>query len=205
MPQDPVFSNGNAHTGNLPFTGHPTGRRGVAERYVSWDLAAGTAVTNTTTEGQTTKATLFANTIKAGTIVKFSGIVHVTAQNSTDTIVVRVRLGTAALPASNTALGATTAVDAEVDDQVFIDGWILFRDDPSATANAVWGLTMNNCDATGQATRSFFGGQCVTFDTTVDLNLQLSVTWSVADPGNSARSEALIVSHIERYALDPVE
>jgi hypothetical protein len=150
--------------------------------------AAGTALSNSTTETSLAQKVFSADELQIGKIYHFEAGVRVTAQNSTDTFAIGVRFGTNATPASNTACGATTAVDAAVGDIAVVRGSIHVH---SAT-RAVMLLTMSDVDAEGtMAVEQYM--EILTIATGTPYYLDITGTWSVANAGNSAQAEAFSV------------
>lgn len=72
--------------------------------------SGGTAVTNTVTETASRTYTIPASTMTAGKVIKVKWGARITAQNSTDTFTLRIRLG----GVSGTVLAKSTAVDGVV-------------------------------------------------------------------------------------------
>jgi hypothetical protein len=155
---------------------------------VASSAAASSAVTNTTTETNfDTTATIAANSLAAGSVlrIKWQGIA--TATNATDTLTIRVKVG-------STAVLATAAVDV-ADDDIF-GGYfdVVIRtvgtggtmvgngiyQDPDAAATA---LKMKNLASTA-------------VDTTAAITVAISAEWSVASASNSCRLDLFSVDLI---------
>lgn len=138
--------------------------------------AAGTAVTNTTTETAVASYTIKGGTLAAGKSIKFSAVCQTTASNSTDTLLYKVYLG-------STAIATLTAVDQANNDIATFDGELTSYALSSSTT-VVSKVIANDSDATGQAARCF-GAPTTGVDTTADIVLSINATWSVANAGNS--------------------
>lgn len=156
-----------------------------APKLISRLTAAGTAVTNTTTETTTTSYSFPANFFTDGKVITFEAVVRSTATNATDTLVVKALFG-------GTAFVTTTAVDQANDDICVIRGSITVRDaDSSGTA---WCMAQaGEADATGTITAKGFAASIGSLNFTAALTLAISLTWSVANAGNSAQAEVLNV------------
>lgn len=160
-------------------------------RLVQMSTAAGTALTNSTTETSLARKAFVANELSAGKIYEFEALIRVTAQNSTDTLAVGVRFGTSSTPGSNTAVGATTAVDAAVSDLAVVRGRIHVH----STTRAVVILTMSDADAEGTMALENYG-EILTLAAGTAYNLDVTGTWSVASASNSVQCESFSVTEL---------
>lgn len=157
------------------------------------ETGAGTEVENTTTEGSLWKRTFAADSLKVGTVHSFRGAVVVADNNSTDTVTLRVRFGTnATLPASNTACGTSSAIDAVDSDFATIDGVIEVQ---SATRAVCYGRIAAPDAANVEAAYPFH--TVLTIAAGTAYYLDLSATWSVAHADNEVASSA---AHSIEYA-----
>lgn len=157
-------------------------------RLVQVASGAGTELANSTTETSLARKTFAANELSAGKVFRFGAAVRVTDQNSTDTLTPRVRFGSAAAPASNTACAAGAAVDVADNDVGIVDGILEVQ---SATRAVIYG-TISDVDAEGSKLQaSFFEILTLAADTVYYLDI--TGTWSVAHADNKAQAEAFHV------------
>jgi hypothetical protein len=154
-------------------------------------VAAGTSVENSTTETAASRGIIPANTLVAGSTIRLSAAGIVEDNNSTDTLTIRVRLGTSATPASNEQLLASAAVDAADSDIYIVSGLIQVRT-AGATGTAVALFSYQDPDASGTAPKMQYKAS-FTLNTTVANNLDLTATWSVAHGDNEMNSEMFVV------------
>ena len=153
--------------------------------------AAGTAVSNTTTETSLASWSVAANELQPNKLYRVSGAIRSTATNSTDTLVVTIRWGTSATMSSNTSVFATTAVD-QVNDDVAVFAFDLHVQSP--TRVVVSGM-ISDADAEGsKLVGSVY--QILTTAKDVAYRLDITATWSVANAGNSCQAEAFTVVEI---------
>jgi hypothetical protein len=154
-------------------------------------VAAGTSVENSTTETAASRGIIPANTLVAGSTIRLSAAGIVEDNNSTDTLTIRVRLGTSATPASNEQLLASAAVDAADSDIYIVSGLVQVRT-AGATGTAVALFSYQDPDAAGTAPKMQYKAS-FTLNTTVANNLDLTATWSVAHGDNEMNSEMFVV------------
>lgn len=150
--------------------------------------AAGTALTNSTTETSLARKAFSADELLPGKVYRFAGAVRATATNSTDTLALGVRFGTSDTPGSNTACAASAAVDVVNDDVGMVDGILEVQ---SATRAVIYG-TLSDVDAEGSKLQATFF-QVLTIAAGTAYNLDLTGTWSVASASNSCQAEAFHV------------
>lgn len=145
--------------------------------------AAGTAVTATNSETTSASFSIPANTIKAGTVirVRYQGIA--TATNSTDTLTVKLKLG-------STNLISTAAVDVANNDTFTGMFELVGRAAPAASA-AVVGVGLYN-DPAGTSIKPASLAS-TNFATNGALTLAVTLTWSSNNAGNSGRVDVLNV------------
>lgn len=152
--------------------------------------AAGSAVTNTVTETVAASFTVPANTIKAGTLMRVSYQGIATATNGTDTLRVRLRFGGTTL--TGTVLLDHTAIDVANDS--FFSGYfdLIGRAAPGAAA-AIVGMGMRGGPGTTSAASNMVNAMLATtnFATNAALLVEVTLQWSVANAGNSARVDCL--------------
>lgn len=138
--------------------------------------AAGTAVTNTTTETAVASYTIEGGTLAAGKSIKFSAVCRATATNDTDTLLYKVYIG-------STAIATLTAVDQANNDIALFDGELTSYA-LAASTTVVSKVIANDSDATGQAARCF-AAVTSSVDTTADIVLSIKATWSAASASDS--------------------
>lgn len=152
-------------------------------RLVSRLTSAGTAVSNTTTDTVSASYSFPANYFVNGKVISFVAVVRTTAQNSTDTLLVKANFG-------GTAFVTTAAVDQAVSDVAVIRGSITVRDADSSGTAWCEGMAAEP-DATGTITAKAFAAAIASLDFTAALTLSISLTWSAASSGDSAQAEVL--------------
>lgn len=158
----------------------------------SCQVAAGTALTNTTDETALSTFTIPANTLVAGSTIRVRAAGIATATNSTDTLTVQLKLDTSATAiGSAESIVTTGATDVANNDIYEIDACIVVRTaGSSGTAVAVG--TFVPMDAPATSRQSVLKAS-FTIDTTSANVLQITGDWSVANTGNSCRSDIFVV------------
>lgn len=146
---------------------------------VAAQVAAGTAVTDTTTETIVATATFEANSLKDGDVIDFFHQTIATATNSTDTLTLKAYLNAV-------ELCTTGAVDVADDDIGVITGQLVIRG-TGASAKFV-GAGAQALDAAGITMKAWAKAEAA-IDTTAAATLTVKATWSVASASNSCRSE----------------
>lgn len=167
-------------------------------RNLSTLTAAGTALSNTTTETALAGAlfSIPANTLRSGVSYHIRALVRATSTNSTDTLQVRARGHTASTLAGGTAAAASGAVDATDNDIVFADLRLTPRSAAGSTAGtvAVDGI-MTTVGAEGTTTsRGVF--EILTVDYTAAYYFGLTGAWSAASASDSAQVETFAVDEV---------
>ena len=152
--------------------------------------AAGTALTNSTAETVLGSLVMPAYTLTAGKTLRARVSVRTTAQNSTDTLTVRLRLGPTTL--TGTALFTSAAVDQVVEDTCVIDVDIAVRSISTVTGTIVVAGMASPPDATSTAMVSVVPAP-FTVDVSVVQRLEVTGAWSVASASNSCQLEMLTV------------
>jgi hypothetical protein len=153
------------------------------------NTAASTAITNSNTEALfSTKYTLPANSLVAGSTirVRYQGIA--TATHSTDTLTIKVYIGGLA----GTALISGSAVDV-ADNNVFSGTFDIVVRDIGATGHIVGTGFFKDPAAAGSGTVKDAILASTAIDTTAAQDIGISATWSVTDVGNSCRLDVLTV------------
>ena len=155
---------------------------------IQFSSAQGSEVENTTTEGSLARKIFAANELQPGQVYSFVCGVEVVDNNSTDTLVVGVRFGSAAAPASNTACAATAAIDVADADQAVVHGTLVVQ---SAT-RAVMTVLASGADAKG--TVAVYAHKTVlTIAADTAYNLDVTALWSVAHADNEVAADAFAI------------
>jgi hypothetical protein len=158
-------------------------------RILACDTAAGTALSNTTTETTVASYAFKARELQDGSVISFTFAARATATNATDTLLFKVYLG-------STAIYTCTAVDVANNDVSLITGKIVIRDaDSSGTAVCV--ARGSDCDATGTLNPQDEVTLVSSVDFTAALTLAVKGTWSVASASNSCQSEMWLVEQLQ--------
>jgi hypothetical protein len=150
---------------------------------LSVTTAAGTPVSNTTAETSLGSYTFPANFWQVGKGVKFSGFVRTTASDSTDTLLVKVKIG-------STTLITTAAVDQVNGDVCSFSGVLVCRSAPSASAVIVGNGFYGPPDVSGTAALGW-AAIASSLNTGAALAFDVTATWSVAAAANSCQLESL--------------
>lgn len=185
-----IAANGRITTTDGVLNGTP---RVVGGRAYS-NTASGTSLTNSTTETVLGSYTLPANTLKAGSVLRVRALARVTANNSTTTLTVRLRIGPTTL--TGTALIATTATDTSVNDVVVLDYTLLALAAPGASVACRGCGYFSEPGAAGGAFKTAVlgtGGVGANLATNGALKLEVTGQWSAAD-ANACQLEILTVS-----------
>ena len=172
------------------------GRGAGAKMYVGGQAAtktaASAALTNTTDETALDSLAIPANSLVAGSTIRVRSMGIATATNSTDTLKVYLSLGpTSTALASREEVLATSAIDATNNDIFYIDALIQVRTIGSS-GTAVAMIEFQDPDAATTATKRSLKAS-FTLNTTVEQTLAVSGEWSVANAGNSCRSDVFVV------------
>jgi len=162
----------------LPKYGDVSGLIGV-------NVAASTAVTNTTDETAFDKTvTVESDTLDVGRVLKIRVQGIATATNSTDTLNVKLYLG-------STEIAATGAVDVANNDIFTIDAHVVCRTSGSSGTYVVTGDM--SIGASGTVTRKALYKASTSVDTTADITVSVKATWSAASASDSCRLDVLMV------------
>lgn len=160
-------------------------------------LAASTAVTTTTSETVFDKfPTIAANTLVAGSVVRFRYQGIATATNSTDTLTIKAYLATDTTAGAvvGTALLVGTATDVANNNIFSGEVTITIRTAGASGTLVAVGSHTDVPAASGTATQ----GICeITASTTVNTTVAqypcVSATWSTNNAGNSCRLDVMVV------------
>lgn len=159
----------------------------VTNNLLANKVAASTAISNTvSTEQDFDKTyTIPANSLKAGDLLRIRGHVVVSAQASTDTLTVKVYIG-------STAVVTTAAVDAAVGDIVFFDILVVIRTIGASGTMVASFLQANGVPGTVTAKPGFLAS--TTIDTTAAKVVKVSATWSATSATNTCALQSFTVS-----------
>jgi predicted RecA/RadA family phage recombinase len=149
-------------------------------------VAASTAVTNTTSETAFDQSyTFVANALKAGQRINIRAQVIATATNSTDTLTVKLKIG-------STVIVATAAVDVANSDIAYIDADVTIRTD--GASGTIVAAGHQALGTPGTVTAKPFNLASTAIDTTATQAITVTATWSVASASNSCRLDQLIIT-----------
>jgi len=155
-------------------------------------IAAGTALTNSTT--QTVLASTELPAYSLGSAPKHyhvHGVVIATATNSTDTLDVKVRIGSTTL--TGTVVGDSGAVDVADNDKVIIDLDVDVRAVSAAgSVDVIVSGVVSAPGAEGTATARV-AYEPLTLTASTAYKIEVTGTWSVASASNSCRADELTV------------
>mgnify|MGYP003393190716 CR=1 FL=1 len=148
-------------------------------------VAASAAISNLTAETAFDKTySIESNSLKAGDVIRILAQGTATATNSTDTLDFQLRLGTA-------DIFATGAVDVADGDIFYIQADIVIRTIGASGTFVGAGITANGVPGTVTGRPRFKASTAL--DTTADISVNCSATWSVASASNSCRLDILNV------------
>lgn len=150
-------------------------------RLIASLILAGTALTNSVAETSLGSASIPAYGMAAGKIYRVRGSVRVTAQNSTDTLTVKVRFGTTTL--TGDVLVTSAAADAVVGDVVYFDLDLVCR-----AASYVARGTFASLGQPGTPTVRTVHAIVANSNAAAHL-VEVTGQWSVANVGNSCQLE----------------
>lgn len=146
--------------------------------------AVGTALTNSTTETTLASYTVKGGTLAAGKSIGFDFTAITTGAQSTDTLTLKVYIG-------STAVATFTAEDQTTNDVSVITGKFTSRALSSSASVVCWVIGAD-ADATGEAARSFVV-VASSLDTTGDIVISVKGTWSAASASDSVQCESFNV------------
>jgi hypothetical protein len=155
-------------------------------------LVAGAALSNSTAETVLASRSLPAGSLQVGKVYRLRAAVLVTAQNSTDTLAVKIRVGPTTL--TGTVVGSSAAFDAVVGDVVTVDLEMVVRNIGSASIVIVSGIvSAEGAEAVATARVAF---ESLSLDSTVAQLVEVTGTWSVASASNSCRCDAFTLTEL---------
>jgi hypothetical protein len=158
--------------------------QGNGERLYA-ETADSAVITNTTAETAFDKSyTLPANTVAVGDVLKITGFANIVAANSTDTLNLKLKIG-------STIILATGAVDVAAGDTGYFEATVVVR-----AIGAVGSIVASGESALGTGgTATVRPAQlaATAIDTTADQLISVTATWSVANAGNQVKLQELVV------------
>jgi len=153
------------------------------------NTAISAEVENTTTETDFDKTfTIPANTLQVGDVFDIWAHVHVIDNNSTDTLTLRLKIGSVLLLAS-------AALDVEDDDIAIFHGRLVVR--TIGATGTIFGSFIHGFDVAGTAAGVHEKAEA-TLDTTADQVVKVTAEWSVAHADNEVRLDVLNVFKLPR-------
>ena len=154
------------------------------QRYVN--IADSASVTNTAVETAFDKSvTLKGAALKVGDILEVIARANCVATNATDTLNVKLKVGTE-------VIAATGALDVANGDQALIHAFVVIRATGASGKLSASGITKIGGDA---AVPKVIRLDEATEDISGDTAVTVTATWSVANAGNDVVLEDLIVLH----------
>ena len=160
----------------------------MSAKLIQANSAAGTALTNTTTETVLSSVVLPAGSFLVGKTYRVRGSVRATATNSTDTLRIQVRLGPTTL--TGTAVFDAAAVDVANDNVMVFDLEFVPRATLTDVAVVGFGSTEG---AAGTVTMRAAHAIVSSLVFTVAQRIEVTGTWSVASASNSCICETFNV------------
>jgi hypothetical protein len=157
--------------------------------------AEGSTLASSTTETMLLQFILPANSLKnAGDSLRILAQGIAPSTNSSDTLIVRIRIGPATTTpvANRTLLAATTVLDATNDDIFVLDATLVARAAASAASSCV-GLGMANFGVAGTTTTRAQSLAATNFVTNGALVISVTGQWSVSHANNQCAAQMLIV------------
>lgn len=154
-------------------------------------VAESSDVTNTTTATPfDVNYTIQANTLQAGDTFHITGVVKTDATVSTDTFLYSVDL-------DGTAAATSNAVDVANNDVGVFDLYLTFRTVGATGTAVLWGQ-ISDVDAEQDAGQPAFQAfyEDASIDTTADIVIDVTGTWSAAAAGNQASLKAFVVTKL---------
>lgn len=162
-------------------------RDGVYPLVVYANVAAGTAVSNTTTEtGLFTTYSIPAGVLRAGSVIRFRWQGIATSTNSTDTLQIKAYI-------NSTAVATGTATDVANNDMFDGECTAVLRTVGSSGTFVATALHSKVPAASNTATRVCQLTASTAIDTTAAVTITVKATWSVASASNSVRGDMLVI------------
>jgi hypothetical protein len=154
-------------------------------------LAAGVSHEDTTDEGSLSQYSIPANSLVAGSTIRFWAAGKVEDNNGSDTLVIAVRLGSSTTVTSNTAIFSTATIDVADGDIYCLHGIIQVRT-AGHNGTGVAMMSYQDSDATGTAPKWNYKDP-FTIDCTAKLYLDITADWNAAHADNEVNSEMFVV------------
>lgn len=162
-------------------------------RRIGSDATVGTTHTNSTDEAVLKSFTFPANSFQVGKSYRFCAGVEIPSTNSTDTLVIKARLGGTTL--TGTVLVQSATIDVADDDSAVV--WGEFTVTAVGSAGTVESVGfVAGPDAAAVATGSGQFVSVTSLDTTAALYLEITADWSVAHASNQCAGHYLMVDEI---------
>jgi hypothetical protein len=159
---------------------------GGNSRVLAVNTAAGTALSNSTTQTVLASYQAPANAMQVGKVYKLRALVRATSTNSTDTLQVRLRVGPTTL--TGTVVADGTAVDVANNDVIVVDVEFSVRSVGSSGVVIASGFaSVEGAEGTATMRVAF---EPLTLDSTVAQNFEITGLWSVASASNSCQAES---------------
>lgn len=127
------------------------------------------------------------NTLSVGDIIRVRAAVYVSNQNSTDTLTVRLKLGT-------TTIVTTGALDVATGDQAIIDAMLTIRTIGAGGTYVASGIM--TIGVPGTVTVKEFTLVSTAIDTTADNTMTVTYQWSASSANNQAVLRQYLVEEI---------
>jgi len=153
------------------------------------EVAASSAVTNTTTETSMYTRTIDGANLEAGDVLEIKAAVDVPATNSTDTLTLKLYIGTEVIATSG-------AVDVADDDVGYFDYQIVIG--VGGASGTMRGQGLQLLDATPTTTPTLVVLSTVSEDLSGDVVIKLTAQWSVASASNSATARSFTIKHLKQ-------
>jgi hypothetical protein len=162
----------------------------AAAGFLANAVADSTTVTNTVAETtfSTGTAAVPKNTLKVRDLIRVRALVVFPSTNGTDTATLKLKF------AGSTIL-TTAAVDVATNDIGLIDATIVIRTIGAAGTFDAFGTYV--LGAPGTAVVRAWNSGSTAIDTTADLTVTLTITWSVANAGNQAILREWLVEDVK--------
>lgn len=149
-------------------------------------IANSTALTGSSTPTTLDSVSISGADLVAGDVLEVSAKVVATATNSTDTLNVKLFVGTE-------EICATGAVDVANDDVAMIHAKITLRAVGTSGSISAHGYT--SLGASGTVTAKVFSKAAASEDLSGSFNVLIQGTWSTTSGSNSCRLEDMVVIH----------
>ena len=194
MSQHPALTGGRALSHGISMMVDHGGGGGDKMYVVSQtdaQVAAGTSHENTSDEGTLSVYTIPADTLVAGSTIRFYAAGIVEDNNGSDTLKTLSRLGTSTTDRSNTEVFSSAAVDVADGDIYCWHGVIQIRT-AGSSGTAVAMASYQAPAATGTAPKWNYKAS-IAVDTTSALRVAVTGDWDAANADNEANSEIFVV------------